>query len=49
MYITKNNLDSMETSANAMMVIILQYVNVTNQHLRVHLKLAQCYVSIVSQ
>ena len=28
------------------MVIILQYINVSNQHVVVHLKLTQCYMSI---
>lgn len=35
-------------SANASMVIILQYRNVSNQHIA-HLKLTQCYVSVIFQ
>ena len=31
-----------------MVVIILQYINASNQHI-VHLKITQCYMSIVSQ
>ena len=34
--------------ANAKVVIILQYINVSNQHL-VHLQLTQCFMSILSQ
>lgn len=33
---------------NATVVIILQYINVSDQHI-VHLKLTQCYKSITSQ
>ena len=35
-------------TANAMAVITMPYVSVSNQH-TVHLKVAQCYISIVSQ
>lgn len=35
----------MEVLANATVVIILQYINVSNEHL----KLPQCYMSIISQ
>ena len=34
--------------ANIMAVIILQYRNVSNQHV-VHRNLMQCYMSIISQ
>ena len=34
--------------ANAMGVIILEYINVSNQHVA-HLKLTQCHISIISQ
>ena len=36
----------MEVLANAMVKIILQFINVSNQYI-VHLKLTQCYVSII--
>ena len=36
-----------EVLANAMVVIILQYINVSKQYVG-HLKLAQCYVSYIS-
>ena len=32
---------------SAMVVIMLQYISVTKQH--VHLQLIQCYMSIISQ
>ena len=32
-----------EVLANAMMVIILQYINLSNQHV-IYLKLIQCYI-----
>ena len=38
--------------ANAMVVVILQYRNVSNQYRNVsnqHLKLTQCYIPIISQ
>ena len=38
----------MEVLANTTVVIILQYINISNQ-LFVHLKLTQCYMSIISQ
>ena len=38
----------MEVLAKAIVVIILQYINVLNQHV-VHLKLIQCSMSIISQ
>ena len=38
----------MEVLPNTMLVIILQYMSVSNQH-TVHLKLTQCYMSIISQ
>ena len=38
----------MEALANAMVVIILQYINVSNQHI-LYLKLAQCYMSVIAQ
>ena len=38
----------MEVLANTMVVIILQYVNVSNQHI-VQLKHAQCYMPIIFQ
>ena len=34
-----------ELLTNAVMVIILQYMNVSNQYI-VHLKLTQCYILI---
>ena len=39
----------MEELANATVVFILQYRNVSNQHVFVHLKLTQCYMTIISQ
>ena len=36
-----------EVLAKAMVVSILQYISVSNKHL-VHLKLTQCYMSIIS-
>lgn len=38
----------MEVLAIAMVVIILQHVSVSNQQV-VHLKLTQCYLSIIAQ
>ena len=38
----------LEVLANATVVIILQYIKVSNQHV-VHLKLTQCCMSIISQ
>ena len=40
--------DGIEVLANAMMIIILQYINVSSQYI-VYRKLIQCYMSIVSQ
>ena len=40
--------DGMEAFANTMMLIMLQYINVSNQQ-AAHLKLTQYYVSIMSQ
>ena len=37
-----------EVLANTMLVIILQYLNISNQQI-VHLTLTQCYMSIISQ
>ena len=34
--------------ANTTVVIILQYISVSNQH-AAHLKLAQCYMSIIQK
>lgn len=34
--------------ANAVVVIILQHISVWNQHL-IHLKVTQCYISILSK
>lgn len=39
----------MEVLAKAEVVIILQYINVSNQHIVCHLKLTQYYISIMSQ
>lgn len=39
----------MEVLTNAAVVIILQYINLSNQPLGVHLKLIQCYIFIISQ
>lgn len=38
----------MEVFAHPTVIIKLQYINISNQHI-VYLKLAQCYVSTVSQ
>ena len=38
--------DVMEVLSNTMVVIILQYISVSNQHI-VHIKLTQCYMSII--
>lgn len=46
--LTKKEIMMQWDEANAMMVIILQYINVSNQHI-IHLKLTQCCVSIISQ
>ena len=40
--------DMMAVLGNTTEVIILQYISVSNQHI-VHIKLAQCYMSIISQ
>ena len=40
--------DGIEVLANAMMIIILQYINVSNQYI-VYRKLIQWYMSIISQ
>ena len=37
-----------EVLANAMVVIILQYINVSNHYI-VYLKLTECYISSISQ
>ena len=37
----------MKVLANTMVVIILQYINVSNQH-DGHLKLIQCYMAIIA-
>ena len=39
--------DMMKILANAMVVIILQHIRVSNQHVS-HLKLTQCYVNRIS-
>lgn len=41
-------MDAIEVLANTTVVIILQYINTSNEHI-VHLKHKQCYVSITSQ
>lgn len=40
--------DVMEMLANIMVVSILQYINVSNQH-TAHLKTTQCYVNYISK
>ena len=40
--------EGMEVVANTMVVITLQFINGSNHHV-VHLKLTQCYVSIICQ
>ena len=39
--------DMMEVLDNAMVIIILQCISVSNQHI-VHIKLTSCYMSIIS-
>lgn len=38
----------MEVLANSTVIMVLQYINVSNQH-TVHVQLMQCYISIISQ
>lgn len=46
---TKRQLcDMMEVLSNTVLVIILQYISGSNQHIA-HLQLTQCHMSIISQ
>lgn len=38
----------MAVIANAIVVIIFQNINISNQHVGVYLKLTQCYMSNIS-
>lgn len=38
----------MEVVVNTTVIIVLQFINVSNRHI-VHLKLTQCHLSIISQ
>ena len=43
-----DGMERMEVLVNTTMVIILKHMNISNQH-TAHLKIIQCYMSIISQ
>ena len=43
-----DGMEGMEMLVNTTMVITLQHMNISNQHIA-HLKIIQCYMSIISQ